>query len=154
MSTEWVVVADAGQARALQQDAPDQDLHEVDRWIDDRAHGRAAAFQSDATGRRGGSGARPGGNATTSARGGDDIENQHEEAFARRVAQELGQARRAGRYDALRLAAAPSFLGKLRPLLEAEVGASLVETVDKDLVHETPRDLTRRFCRPAGSAPA
>jgi protein required for attachment to host cells len=154
MSKEWVVVADAGQARALHQEAPDQDLREVERWTDDRAHGRAAAFQADATGRRGGSGHLPGGNATTSARSGDDIENQHEEAFARRVAQQLGEARRAGRFDTLRLAAAPAFLGKLRPLLEAEVGAGLVETLDKDLVQESPRELTRRFCRPAGTGSA
>jgi protein required for attachment to host cells len=151
MDRQWVVVADAGRARALQQDTPDADLRQVEEWVDDRAHGRAAAFQADAHGRRGGEGRVAGGNATTSAQSGDDVENQHEEAFARRVAQALGAARRAGRYDTLRVAAAPAFLGKLRPRLEAEVGAGLVETLDKDLVHESPRELTQRFCRPAGS---
>lgn len=151
MDRQWVVVADAGRARALQQDAPDADLRQVEEWVDDRAHGRAGSFQADAHGRRGGAGRVAEGNATISAQSGDDVENQHEEAFARRLAQELGAARRAGRYDTLRLAAAPAFLGKLRPQLEAEVGASLVETLDKDLVHETPRELTRRFCGPAGS---
>ena len=143
---EWVVVADAGLARVLQQDGSGEDLRQVDEWVDDRAHGRDAAFQADATGRRGGPGRAPGGSPTTSARSGDDVENQHAEAFARRVAERLAEAHRAGRYDALRLAAAPAFLGKLRHVLDAEVSAVVVESVDKDLVHETPRELTQRFC--------
>lgn len=145
MGKEWVVVADAGCARVLEQDGAGQDLHQVDEWVDDRAHGRNAAFQADATGRRGGPGRAPGGSATTSAHSGDDVENQHAEAFARRVAERLAEARRAGRFESLRLAAAPAFLGKLRHVLDAEVSAAVVESLDKDLVHETPRELTQRF---------
>ena len=145
MGMEWVVVADAGRARVLQRDRSGEDLRQVDEWVDDRAHGRNAAFQADATGRRGGPGRAPGGSPTTSAQAGDDVENQHAEAFARRVAEGLAEARRGGRYESLRLAAAPAFLGKLRHVLDAEVSAALVESVDKDLVHETPRELTQRF---------
>lgn len=126
--TTWVLVADEAIARLLEQ-PPDADapLRPVEELTDPGAHARHAELAADALGRRAGGGTLPAGNVTAS-RGEDDALDQRAERFARRVADRLAEARQQGRYDALRIAAAPRFLGRLRKALPQQVADCVCET--------------------------
>ena len=141
----WVLVADEAIARLLEQPrdsgAP---LTPVEELTDPDAHARHADLAADALGRRAGGGTLPGGNATASA-GEDDALDQRAERFARRVAERLAEAHQQGRYDALRIAAAPRFLGRLRKALPPRVADCVCESQDKDLVHLDATALALRF---------
>jgi uncharacterized protein (DUF2236 family) len=64
------------------------------------------------------------------------------------------RAARANLYAALRVAAAPRFLGRLRKQLDADVIASLVDEQAKDLLQLDRRSLTQQlFGTAAGAAP-
>ncbi len=142
-STEWIVVADAAVARILARPSPDTDLQEVEQLSDSAAHASEAALRRDAYGRRGGDDLRMGGNATSSA--GLDQEHLESIGFARRVAARLHEALQQKRYETLRIAADPRFLGQLRKELSPQVAAVVKEDLDKDLVNEDLRSLTKRM---------
>ena len=144
-TTTWVLVADEAIARLLEQPGAAQGgLVPVEELTDPGAHARHGELASDALGRRAGADLRSGGNATASS-GEDDALDQRAERFARRVADRLAEARQQGRYDALRIAAAPRFLGRLRKALPKQVADCVCETQDKDLVHLDAAALTLRF---------
>jgi protein required for attachment to host cells len=143
MSTLWILVADAAVARILNRPASGTDLEDVEQLTDAAAHARRADLRRDAYGRRAGDDLRMGGNATSSA--GEDEQHLEAEGFARRVAERLDQAHRQGRFDALQVVAEPRFLGLLRKALTPQVAAAVVGEVDKDLVHDDRRALTRRL---------
>ena len=63
----------------------------------------------------------------------------------RRVAQRLTEAFHQHRFDELRIAAAPRFLGLLRKTLDPQVAHMVTDTVNKDLVHMTNRELTEQL---------
>jgi len=143
MSTLWILVADAAVARILTLPAPGADLEDVEQLTDAAAHARRADLRRDAYGRRGGGDLRMGGNATSSAS--DDEQHREAAAFARRVAERLGEAYRQQRFDALRLVAEARFLGLLRKALPPEVAAVVQDEIDSDLVHADRRELTERL---------
>jgi protein required for attachment to host cells len=154
MDPIWIVLADEGRARILARDQPGADLVEVEELTDAAAHADNADLRRDAYGRRGGGeladggGRRMGGNATASA--GEEKLDHEAELFARRVAKWLLEAHQKGRYGELRLAAAPRFLGRLRKQIDPQVAKLIAEEVDKDLLHDSPRDVAQRFF-PSGS---
>ncbi len=162
-TTTWVLVADEAIARILHLPDAAAALEPVEELTDPAAHAKGADLRRDAEGRRAGSathGARQGtahrlrgvASATTSA--GEGEQHLEAEAFARRVAGHLAQARQQGRFDSLRIAAAPRFLGLLRKALAPQVAAVVSDTLDKDLVHMDNRDITQRlFPAPAEPAP-
>lgn len=143
MLTTWIVVADEGRARILTPGEPGRDLQEIEVLTDPAARADGADLRRDAQGRRSGKGHE----AHTVVPHTDPLEKEAEQ-FARLVAEHLCQARRAHRFDRLQLAAAPRFLGKLRPLLDACVQEVLVDELNKDLVNVDLHTLTQRF-RPA-----
>ncbi len=143
MSTRWIVVADAAVARILVRPSLGADLQEVEQLADPAAHASNAALRRDAYGRRAGNDPRMGGNATASA--GLDEEHRESLGFARRLAERLDETLRQGRFDELRIAADPRFLGHLRKALSPQVAAVVKEEIDKDLIHEDLRTLTKRF---------
>ena len=109
---------------------------------DEEAHAHRADLRRDAYGRRG-AGARPGSSVTSAA---SDDEMHHQAArFAARIAQWLTDARAQKRYDELRIAAAPRFLGQLRKALDKSVADVVTEEIPKDVTHEAPKELTARF---------
>lgn len=142
--TTWVLVADEAIARLLEQPPDGAALRPVEELTDPGAHAKHAELASDALGRRAGADLRSGANATAST-GEDDALDQRAERFARRVAARLAEARQQGRYDALRIAAAPRFLGRLRKVMPQQVSDCVCETQDKDFVHLDAADLARRF---------
>lgn len=144
MTTQWIVVADAAVARILARPSPDADLQEVEQLDHPAAHASNAALRRDAYGRRSGDGdLRTGGNATSSA--GLDEEHRESIGFADRLADRLHEALQQKRFDELRIAADPRFLGHLRKALSPQVAAVVKEEINKDLVHEDLRALTQRL---------
>jgi protein required for attachment to host cells len=158
MDTTWIVLADEGRARILQRSEPGADLEDVEELIDAAAHAHNADLRRDAMGRRSpadGHGAHAGthmpGSSTSSA--GEEKLDHEAELFARRLALRLSDARRAHRYDRLRIAAAPRFLGRLRKELDTEVCSVLDDAIDKDLLQLDRRTLTQRFFPDAPRSP-
>ncbi|HJV63542.1 MAG TPA: host attachment protein [Albitalea sp.] len=147
MDPTWIVLADEGRARILAMRDAGGDLADVEEMTDAAAHADNADLRRDAYGRRGGGGdARMGGSTTTSA--GEDKLDHEAELFARRVAERLAQAHAQGRFERLRIAAAPRFLGRLRKALDAETAKTVVDELDKDLLQLNRRELTRKLFPP------
>jgi protein required for attachment to host cells len=143
MDPTWIVLADEGRARILAMREPGTELAEVEEMTDAAAHADNADLRHDAYGRRGGSDLRMGGNNTESA--GEEKLDHEAELFARRVAERLEQARRQGRFERLRIAAAPRFLGRLRKMLDPQLAKVVEDELDKDLLQLDRRELTQRF---------
>jgi protein required for attachment to host cells len=146
----WVLVADEGRARILELRAPDSELEEVEELTDAGAHADDADLRRDAHGRRAGGSAGATGTMQSASENKLQIEA---ERFARRVAEHLTQAHRRSRYERLRIAAAPAFLGRLRQQLDDEVRASLIDETDKDYVHLSKRALTHALFPGGAAAP-
>lgn len=146
MDPTWIVLADEGRARILAMREPGTDLAEVEEMTDAAAHADNADLRHDAYGRRGGSDPRMGGNNMESA--GEEKLDHEAELFARRVAERLAQAHRQGRFERLRIAAAPRFLGRLRKMLDPQVAKVVDDELDKDLLQLDRRALTQKFYPP------
>jgi len=149
MNTTWIVLADEGRARILRREAPGADLEEIETIADPAAHAHNADFRHDAYGRRapadghGAAAGRQPSSATSSA--GEEKLDHEAELFARRLAARLADARHQSRYDHLRIAAAPRFLGRLRKALPPDVSAVVDEELDKDLLQLDARAVGRHF---------
>ena len=114
----WVLVADEAIARILQWPGRGVELVPVEELTDPAAHAKGTEVNSDAFGRRS-AGAPAGviGNAIqagATASAGEDVQHRQADLFARTVAQRLDERLREQRFDELRVAAAPRFLGLLR----------------------------------------
>jgi protein required for attachment to host cells len=97
------------------------------------AHATDADLQRDAYGRRAGSAThgsqdntphRLRGTASVTSSAGKDEQHMEAQSSARRVAQHLSQALQQKRFDALRIVAAPRFLGNLRKELSRVTSAN------------------------------
>jgi protein required for attachment to host cells len=143
MQTNWLIVADEAVAHIYQWEGASRQLEEVETLTHPAAHAQEAELRNDAQGRMTGHAGRQMSSVTSSA----SLDGQHGEAidFAKRVAERLSRAQQDGRFDRLRVAAAPRFLGLLRQQLAPQVTALIQEEVSKDLVHESRDDLARRF---------
>ena len=148
--TIWVMVADEAIARILHWPQRGEELVPVEELTDPAAHAKGTEVLTDATGRR--SAGAPAGivgssiqaGATASA-GEDDVRRRQAELFARTVAQRLDERLRQKRFDELRIAAAPRFLGLLRKQLSPQVTAVISMDTAKDLIHESNRELAERL---------
>jgi len=142
-NTTWVVVADEGRARILSRDGAGEDLRELEVIEDPAAHAHNADFRHDAYGRRAPAGAALPASATSSA--GEEKLDHEAELFAHRLALRLADAHRQHRFDTLRIAAAPRFLGRLRKALDTSVSKVVDQEIDKDLLQLDARTLTQRL---------
>lgn len=144
MQATWILVADEGRARVLTLDeaGPRPTLREIEELTDAGAHADNADLRRDAQGRFYGKGEQMMGHTAPPRT--DELEKEAG-LFARRVAQWLADARRKGRYEHLRVAAAPRFLGRLRQAMEPEVSEAVTEELDKDLVQMPERELFSYF---------
>lgn len=148
MASTWVVLADEGHARILERTQDGGALAPVKELDDPAAHAHNADFRHDAYGRRAGGG-QPAGNTTESA--GEEKLDHEAELFARRVAQELLSAYQGKRFDELRIAAAPRFLGRLRKELDAQVRKCVTQELDKDLLQLDERAVAQKIFPDAGA---
>ena len=156
--TIWVLVADEAIARFLQWRERGHVLEPVEEMTDPNAHAKGTEVNTDAVGRRAagapagvvGSGIQAG--ATASA--GEDVQHRAADMFARTVAQRLDERLREQRFDELRIAAAPRFLGLLRKHQSTQVAAVVSEETAKDLIHESNRELGDRLMADRMPAPS
>jgi protein required for attachment to host cells len=132
----WVVTADEAIARILQRQGARGELEPVEELTDPDAHARGTDLRHDAHGRRG---------TTVASSAGEGEQHVQAETFARKVAQRLTEAFHQHRFDELRIAAAPRFLGLLRKSLDTQVARMVTETVNKDLTHMTEREITEHM---------
>jgi protein required for attachment to host cells len=142
----WVLTADEAFARVLALPGRGQDLEEVELLTDAASRADEADLRRDAHGRRAGGGTLAGGNVTTSA--GESELHQEAQLFAHRVAQWLAEAHQKGRFTALRIAAAPRFLGLLRKALSTPVAQAVIDDCPLDLVKLNRRELTLKLFPP------
>jgi protein required for attachment to host cells len=158
MKTTWVLVADEAIARILEWPRTGGELVPVEELTDPAAHESDVEQSRDALGRRA-SGASPGGGeggaqgmrgvSNSVASAGQPPQHLQAESFARQVAQHLGECLQQKRFDELRIAAAPRFLGLLRKALSPQVAATVTDEQNKDLIHESNSAITTRmFSRP------
>lgn len=152
MDATWVVVADEGQAKVYEvRSGAGADGHRrieltpVESLTWASAHADGADLRRDAQGRFFGKGEQMMGHTAPPRT--DPLEKEAQ-LFARRVAEWLAQAHGAQRFARLHLAAAPKFLGRLRPLLDPQVAAAVVEETDKDLTGVPPHELAHRMFSP------
>ncbi|MGC4059881.1 MAG: host attachment protein [Aquabacterium sp.] len=132
-NTIWVVVADEAIARILEWQPTKNKLSPVEALSDATAHAKEADLHHDAAGRR---------NGSVTASAADTARHIEGQRFAKRVADKLKEGAQSGRFDSLRIVAAPRFLGQLRLAIEGSPLAKLVAgTLDKDLVHATDQEL-------------
>jgi protein required for attachment to host cells len=147
--TIWVMVADEAIARILEWPTRGHELVPVEELTDPSAHAKGPEVNTDAVGRRAaGASAAVLGNsiqAGATASAGEGVQHLAAENFARTVAQRLDERLREQRFDELRIAAAPRFLGLLRRHMTPQVAAVVSEDIAKDLIHESNRDLSDRL---------
>ena len=152
--TIWVAVADEAIVRFLVWPAPGRQLAPVEELTDAAAPAHGADLRRDAYGQRAGSAThasspntphRLRSSASVTSSAGEGEQHLEAQAFARRVAAHLDEALRQKRFDELRIAAAPRFLGLLRQALSPHVAAEVTEELNKDLVQMDARGLTARF---------
>ncbi|SAK50838.1 Protein required for attachment to host cells [Caballeronia catudaia] len=77
-----------------------------------------------------------------------DTADKHREKFARSVAEFLERSRAQSRFDRLRLAVEPKFLGVLRQHLSSETRKLVYEEIDRDVSNMDTREIGRHLDRP------
>jgi len=154
MQTNWLIVADEAVAHIYEWQGTKTQLQEVETLTHPAAHAKEADMRDDAHGRFGQgrkAGHIRGGPTSVSASAGMDHEHREGVEFASHVSEWLAEALRERRFDHLKVAAAPKFLGMLRKELSPQVAAVVLDELSKDLVHESRADLERRFLGEAKS---
>lgn len=148
MQTNWLIVADEAVAHVYEWQGSKKQLQEVETLTHPAAHAQEADLRRDAQGRN--AQGRKVGHArgiVSSVTSSASLDLEHREGieFAKQVSEWLAQAQRDGRYQHLKVAAAPRFLGLLRQALTPQVASVILDELPKDLVHESRADLERRF---------
>lgn len=133
--TTWLVVADEAIARILQYPKKGHELESVEEMTDPTAHASGTELRRDAHGRRG---------ESITASAGESAKHLQAENFAARLATRLNEALSQHRFEELRIAAAPRFLGLLRKALNPNVARTVTLELDKDLVQLSHDDLLHR----------
>ena len=139
--SEWIVVADASQARLLARERDDEPLVAVRTW----RHAASLAKPSETGGDRPGHGAadwRPGG---TRFEPRVDPRRKEHERFAAELAAQLEHAAEQGEYARLSVYAPAEFLGELRAALGRHAHERLRVAIDLDLVAYGLDELERRI---------
>jgi protein required for attachment to host cells len=152
-----IAVADQAEVRFFDALGFAHPLRFVGTLTNPAAHLRDQDLTADRPGRVFNRAAIPGrrrGASAHHATGGEYTPRRHAtHLFARRVADELERARRAGRFTRLALIAAPAILGELRLAFPAALRSCIVATVAKDVVHRPDADLRRYLPRSTFTGP-
>lgn len=143
MKTTWILVADEAIARILEKPRKGNELKPVEELTDPDAHAREGELHNGPHGRRNGAGG--GGNPQATVSAGDSERHHHAQIFAARIAQRLLECLREKRFEDIHIVAAPRLLGYLRNEFHKELSNAVVDTLDKDLIHESNADLMRRL---------
>lgn len=152
-----IVVADHAGVRFVDASGPRAALREAGSLDNPGARLPDRELKSDRPGRVFARAASPGsrrGAVPHSDTGGERRPQRHAaEVFARRIARELGAARRAGAFDRLIVVAGPAFLGELRRALPKSLSQIVAAEVRKDLTRASSAELRRHLPRNALNPP-
>lgn len=135
METTWILVANASHARLFNLEAPES-LALVKEFSHPQSREHASDLVTDKPGHYQSDGGKHGNFMPA-----ETPKREEMEQFAHQLAHELDHQRTANHYQHLILVASPAFLGALNGSLNHHVRALVRETVDKDYVHEKPREL-------------
>lgn len=137
-----IVVADQTVARFFDVEREAEEPRLAGQLSDPQGRLHDRDFKSDRPGRKFDraplQAGRRGATAHHGVGGGSEPHRREATLFARRIADELTSAHRAGGFDRLVIMAPPAFLGTLRSALPAAVRKTVAAEIAKDLVHETP----------------
>jgi len=150
MPNTWILIADGGRARLLEQDRKSRTFNPVSEREFVGSTAQSKEIASDRPGRSFDSAGR-GQSGDASAHGrhamepSSDPQRHAEYEFARDLSDHLEKAANRHRFDHLVLVAAPKILGDLRNLLPKTVHGKIVAEVSKDLTKIPTRDLGRHL---------
>lgn len=133
----WVLVAESSRARIFVAAGPRKKLEEIAALSQPTARLKEGELVSDAPGRSFDSGGQG-----RHAMGNEGEHKLHEaDEFARDIAAQLDTARQSREFGQLILVAPPQFLGLLRKHLSSACAATVVATVNKNLVQHEVSDI-------------
>jgi protein required for attachment to host cells len=146
MPTTWILIADGGRARLLEQDRKSLTFKPVAEREFFGTTAQSKEIASDRPGRTFDSGGRgqpgdAGGHGRHAMEPSTDPHRHAQYEFARDLSEHLEKAANKGGFDHLVVVAAPKILGDLRNLLPKTVHGKIVAEVDKDLTKIPTRDL-------------
>lgn len=130
----YILVADSGRAKVFKAETPLDSLEMVFDQVNFQGRQKTSEIYSDRAGSQ-----RSGSGGYHSFAG--ERETHEETRFSRDLCRFLCEEHRAGKYSELVLIAPPHFLGELRKQLEKECGNVPLQTIAKDLVKQSERDI-------------
>lgn len=133
--TTWVLVADGASAKVFDYRGRGAGLFAIDGLMFEQDHLRARDINTDRPGRSFSSA----GHGRSAYQPETDPVHLREARFVKHVAETLEERFRLKEFDRLVIAAAPTALGDIRPLLSKELQAAVVAEVPKDLTR-SPTD--------------
>lgn len=142
MEGTWVITADSVGARLLERNHDSKDGYTL---VDEVFHPEGRLREGDLVSDRPG---RVSDRAAFGRHAGAPPESAHEHEvseFARDLASKLQQARIAGKFSRLVLAAEPRFLGLLRGALDSNTARCVISAVPKNLQRTALADLHERL---------
>ncbi len=126
----WILIADGGKARILENLGPGKGLHQVAGLAETVTLPPNRTLQNDRPGR--------GFESAGPTRHAYEASNPHREmkrAFADHLVEQLSAMHTSGRFDRLLLVAPSPMLGDLRAMLSPALAATLVGELARDLTH-------------------
>ncbi|SEA32798.1 host attachment protein [Paraburkholderia sartisoli] len=131
-TTSWVVVADGNRARIFEASGLKLDLREIEGFTDPQARTRDPSLRNG----------EPGQNAKPAQNSADDTARDQ---FARMLVDYLDQGRLQQRFQRLRLAIEPRFLGLVRRHMTDETRKLVFDEISGDLSKLAPKDIQRHL---------
>ncbi|TAL96545.1 MAG: host attachment protein [Paraburkholderia sp.] len=128
----WVVVADGNRARIFEANGLKLDLREIEGFTDPQARTRDPSLRNG----------EPGQNAKPAQNSADDTARDQ---FARMLVDYLDQGRLQQRFQRLRLAIEPRFLGLVRRHMTDETRKLVFDEISGDLSKLAPKDIQRHL---------
>lgn len=136
MSTTWILVANASNARLYANHGPMKGMQLVKELAHPESREKASNLVSDRPGHNPGAG-----NGHGSFVPATDPKHNEAERFAQELAREMDHGRTANSYQRAILVAAPAFLGLIKSSLNNHVSKLVSESVEKDYTKATEKEL-------------
>ena len=137
MSTTWILVANASQAKLYTNSGPKKGLELLKELLHPESREKAANLVSDRPGHIQGHG-----NGHGSYVPATDPKENEADRFALELARELEDGRTSNAYDRLIIAASSPFLGMLNGRLSSQVKGKLAESIEKDYTRLPVKELS------------
>ncbi|CAG4885498.1 host attachment protein [Paraburkholderia gardini] len=131
-TTSWVVVADGNRARIFETSGLKLDLREIEGFADPQARTRDPSLRNG----------EPGQNAKPAQNSPDDTARDQ---FARMLVDYLDQGRLQQRFQRLRLAIEPRFLGLVRRHMTDETRKLVFDEISGDISKLAAKDIQRHL---------